>query len=337
MEDDDLLPILIQIKSILGFENQQKIITRMGDLRTTVIDAVFPQAKRRTNPSPMIKRSDLHAPIKAIALTRRGDGPQRIDDMTMSAEAFEPFPINPYRSISGADLNNFRQWDGKSRESFVARLMDLNRNTIRLTTEAMAAQVLTTGALDYPIMVDGKVTGKYKITFGTIAAISVSKLWSASDAKNADVLRVLVDMQDQIQISGYGSTIKYFAGKTAFYALVNLVESLPNDARIPATVKGNTINFADNEIRLVSETYNNPETGAVVKKVPDTTLIGYAEDAPHDLVYSSLDDIDSNFIAVPFWSKAVKPDTANEIRIISESKPLPVPYTHAVAKAVVTG
>jgi hypothetical protein len=329
-------PILIQVKAILGFENQQKIIARLGDLRSTIIDVVFSQEKRRTNPSPLIKRSELYTPIQAIALTRRGDGPQRIDNMTMSNEAFEPYPINPYRSMSGADLNNWKTWDASGRKGYVSRMIDLNRHTIRLTTEAMAAQVLTTGALDYPIMVDGNITGKYKITFGTIATVTVDVAIDDEDATLADALRIFIDIRDQIQTSGYGGTVKFLAGRDAFYALAALITSAPNDARIPGSVNQNTITLAGNEVRLVSETYYDPETDTQVKKVPDNTIVGYAEDAPHELIYSALDDIDSDFAALPFWSKAVKPDTANEIRIISESKPLPVPFTSAVAKATVT-
>lgn len=329
-------PILLQIRGILGFENQQKIISRFSDLRSTIIDAVFPVEKRRTNPSPMVKHSDLYAPIQAIALTKRGRGPQRIDNMELSNQAWEPFPINPYRGVTGADLSNWAQWSGESKEQHIARQIDLNRQTIRLTTEAMAAQVFSTGSVDYPILVDGSLTSHFKITFGTITAVSVTKLWSAVDAKIANVLEVLVDIRDQIQISGYGSTVKYMAGKNAFYALMNLISNTPNDSRYPATVNANEIIVAGNVIQLVSETYYNPQTKAQVKKIADTTIIGYAADAPHDLIYSALDDIDSNFVASPFWSKAIKPEGENEIRIISESKPLPVPYTHAIAKAVVS-
>ncbi len=328
-------PILISVQSILGFENQQKIIKRFGDLKTTVVDGFFPAEKRRNNPSPLIKLNELYAPVKAVALSRRGDEPQRIDKETMSGEAIEPFPINVYRSMTGADLNNWRIWDGKGREGFIARQLDLNRHTIRLTTEAMSAQAITTGALDYPVVVDGALTGSYQFTFGSITAVSVTTLWSAAGAKLADALKPLVDIRKQIQLSGYGSSVKFMAGEKAFYALVNLVTSLSNDNRIPAKVEENTVNIAGNVVRLVSETYTNPVSGAVVKKVPDTAVYGYAEDAPHELIYSSLDNIDSNFIAAPFWSKAVKTESGNAIKIISESKPLPVPYTHAIAKATV--
>lgn len=326
----------MQIKSILGFENQQKVILRLPDIRSTIIDVIFPPAKRRNNPSPLVKRSELYAPIQAIALTRRGDGPQRIDNQILSNDAWEPFPINPYRSVSGADLSNWRLWNGESQEQYISRQIDLNRHTIRLTTEAMAAQVLSSGTLDYPILVNGTLTSHYKITFGTIATVAVAKKWDANDAKITDVMKVLVDCQDQIQTSGYGASVKFLAGKNAFYALVALISSAPNDSRYPGTVNQNEIILAGNVIRLCSETYYNPQTKAQVKKVADTTLIAYADDAPHELVYSALDDIDSGFIASPFWSKAVKPDTENEIRIISEAKPLPVVYTPAVAKAVVS-
>jgi hypothetical protein len=331
-----VLPILIQIKQILGFENQQKLILRLPDIRSTIIDYVFPPEKRRTNPSPLIKRSELYTPIQAIALTRRGGAPQRIDNQTMTNEAWEPFPINPYRGVTGADLNNWRLWNGETQEQYIARQIDLNRHTIRLTTEAMGAQALGGGALDYPILIDGAMTSHYKITFGSIATVSVSKKWDAADAKAGHVVKVLVDMRDQIQTSGYGSQVKYLAGKSAIFALFNLISSATNDARYPTTVTENEIVIAGNTIRLCSETYYNPQTKSLVKKVADTALIGFAADAPHELVYSALDDIQSGFIASPFWSKPVYVEGDNEIRIVSESKPLPVVYTPAVAKATVS-
>lgn len=331
-----MLPILVAIRNILGFENQMKIIQRLPDIRSTILDLVFPPEKRRNNPSPLVKQSELYTPIQSIALTRRGGAPQRIDNMTLSNAAWEPFPVNPYRGITGADLNNWKLWNGESQEQYIARQIDLNRHTIRLTSEAMAAQALSGGALDYPVLMDGVLTNHFKVTFGNIATVAVTKKWDANGAKIGDVMKVLVDQRDQIQTSGYGSSVKFLAGKNAFFALFNLISSATNDARYPSTVSENEIIIAGNVIRLCSETYYNPQTKAQVKKVADTALIGFAADAPHELIYSALDDLDSGFIASPFWSKAIKPDTENEIRIVSESKPLPVIYPHAVAKSTVS-
>jgi hypothetical protein len=326
--------IQFDINTFFSREAIVRSLTDMPELASPVMDNIYKAERRRNHPLPTVAVSDLQQPISNIAVSRRGSEPTPLYSDSGEITHIEPQPFRPSERLNGVEVNNFRLLDTSSVELLLNNKIDRLRRVVRASTEALAAQSLT-GKISYPMHMDGGF-GTYEVNFGSTLSYTPSILWDDSAVGIDDILETLIEMEADIQESSrYSTGIKFWAGKKAFMALSKLVQSFEGRSVI-ASVDEKSILLGGYRVELMNTLYTDPATGDAVKVVPDGKLLAVASEAPFELIYAVLDDLDSNLVPLPFFVKPVEDKRTSSIELIAESKPLPVPYTKAVNWAAVT-
>ena len=323
------------INSFFSRDSLIRTLTDMPELASPVLDSVYRTEKRRNHPLPTVAVSDLQQPITNIAVSRRGSAPTPLYGDSGQITHIEPQPFRPSERLNGVEVNNFKLLDRTGVQLLINNKIDRLRRVVRASTEALAAQSLT-GKISYPMMMDGGY-GVYEVDFGSTLSYSPSVLWDDSQVAIDDILETLIEMEADIQeTSRYGDGVRFWAGKKAFMALSRLVQAFEGRSVI-ASMDEKSILMGGYKIELMNSAYIDPATGSPIKVVDDTKLLAVAMDAPFELIYAVLDDLDSNLVSMPFFVKPVEDKRTSSIELVAESKPLPVPYTRAVNWATVTG
>lgn len=141
---------------------------------------------------------------------------------------------------------------------------------------------------------------------------------------------MFIKMQVLFQRSGISGRIVYWAGRDAFLKLFTLVTRILTSTKLVAEA-GVSMSLGENfvmigtcKVELAAEEYWNPQTKVFVPIVAVDTFTAIALDAGHQMPYASIDDLDSNLQALPFFIKPLKTDNPSGYSLIAESKPLPV-------------
>lgn len=311
-----------------------KALSAMPELKSPVMDNIYAEEKRRNHPLPTVPVNDLQQAVRNIAITKRGGEPVPVYEDSMNITHIEPQPFRPSERLNGVDVNNLKLLDDVGIELLVNNKIDRLRRIIRASTEAMAAQSLK-GAIAYPMAMDGGY-GTYSVDFGSTLSHTVATAWNDSTISPDDVLADLINMEAEIQAeTHYGSEIRFWAGQDVFMALAKVVQDIGNTSSA-AIIDAKTINLAGFRVELMNSSYTDLATGTQVKVVDTDSVMAFAADAPFELVYTVIDDLDSALTAMPFFVKQVKDPRTSSVEIIAESKPLPVPFTKGIcwAKAV---
>lgn len=305
-----------------------RALSAMPELKSPVMDGVYPEEKRRNHPLPTVSVTDLQQPVTNIAVTRRGSDPIPVYEENSVITHIEPQPFRPSERLNGVDVNNLKLLDESGIELLVNNKIDRLRRIVRASTEALCAQSLK-GSLAYPMAMDGGF-GTYSVDFGSTLSYSAESLWNDSAISLDSILADLIGMEAAIQNnSHYGSEVRFWAGQSAFMALAKVVQDISNSS-VSAIIDAKTINIAGFRVELMNSSYTDLATGSQVRVVDSGSVMAYAADAPFELVYSVIDDLDSNLTAMPFFVKQIRDQRSSTIEIIAESKPLPVPFTKGI-------
>lgn len=302
-------------------------------LNSPVMDTVF--ANRPQLGLPIIGRDDVNTVVRAVALTRRGAPSIPIAPGSGQTDFFEPFPIHPDVFVGAHDLNNLKLLGPAGKEAWAQQKTDLLRRTIRITTEAMAAKAIS-GTLAWPVQLEGGSFDTYQVVFGAPVSYTPDKLWDAVDAKISHVMQQLQDLQEALQENGYGGTIEFWAGRSAFAALLVLVEKVTTTAKIRVEISDKGIDVGGFLIKRRTERLRNPQSGAMEPTVADTDLLAIALDAGHVMPYAALDDLDANLQPLPMFVKPIEKKNPSGVQLVGNSKPFPSPNMKGIAKAQVT-
>lgn len=323
------------INSFFSRDALIRTLTDMPELSSPVLDSVYKAEKRRNHPLPTVAVSDLQQPITNIAISRRGSAPTPLYGDRGEITHIEPQPFRPSERLNGVEVNNFKLLDRSGVQLLINNKIDRLRRVIRASSEALAAQSLT-GKISYPMIMEGGF-GTYEVDFGSPLSFTPSVLWDDSQVGIDDILETLIEMEAGIQeTSRYGEGIRFWAGKKAFMALSKLVQAFEGRSII-ASFDEKSILIGGYRIELMNSAYVDPATGSPVKAVAENKLLAVATDAPFELIYGVLDDLDSNLVSLPFFVKPVEDKRTSSIELVAESKPLPIPYTRAINWATVTG
>ncbi|ADD68996.1 conserved hypothetical protein [Denitrovibrio acetiphilus DSM 12809] len=305
-----------------------RALTTMPELRSPVMDNIYTQERRRNHPLPTVSISDLQQAVKNIAITRRGSEPLPVYEDSINITHIEPQPFRPSERLNGVDVNNLKLLDDIGIELLVNNKIDRLRRIVRASTEAMAAQSLS-GSIAYPMAMDGGY-GTYSVDFGTTLSHNIETPWDDAGITLDNVLSDLISMEANIQSeTHYGSDIRFWAGQKTFMALAKIVQSV-NNTSITGMIDAKTINIAGFKVELQNSSYTDLVSGTQTKVVDSSKVMAFAADAPFEMIYSVIDDLDSNLTAMPFFVKHVKDPRSSTIEIIAESKPLPVPFTRGI-------
>lgn len=331
--------MLVNLKGLFTAQAVAEALTRLPDLKTTVLDAAFPQ--RPTHPFPAVGLSELTPVTGTIPVVSRSGLPIPIGGDELDIALIAPQPIKPSINVTAAELNDLKMIMGNAAglEAWKGNKIDALRRAVRDTTEAMAVGVLYQGKLAWPSRRDGGAMATYEVDYGSpLTYAPAAKLTAASKVK--DVYLILLDMRGKIREEGIGGHVVFHAGKDAFLAIMGICENYVSTARgdnvrVELSKEQGVINVGGFDIRLMDETYNDPVSGSHVAKLNPKALVGFATDAVGKVWYCAIDSISAQNAAVPFHvvPEALPGDSG--FRLIAQSKPLPARNSRATCTAVV--
>jgi hypothetical protein len=325
--------IIVNLRTYFTPAAIAQTLKKLPPLKTPVMDTIF--IDRPQLGLPVIGVDQVTAITQTVPMVKRGGASVSIGGDSKTIAYYEPLPIRPSDDLTAKDLNDFKLLDPKAgRQTWINNKIDMLRRTVRLTTEALCAQALT-GAINYPLRLDGGGWDTYNVAYGSPLSFTPAKAWDAADIKIKDVYSDLLDMQLLIQDNGWGSELEIWAGKTAYKALVGLADSSTPKDKIRVELKEGGLAIAEFLVKVRAETYKNPQTGAAVKMVADNQIVVIGKDGGQRLFYCAVDDLEANLLPMPFFVKPIERQDPSGVRLVAESKPFPAPNIHAICWATV--
>lgn len=321
------------------------LVTKLVERRTPVSSTIFERVFTNRVPrgTSRISLADILRVTKSMPVISRGGQAIPLERSKAAITLIEPLAIRLSDSITGAMMNDLRTMYGDGGENGQAAVAsELDRMVLRLMTSteltrnALCAQALT-GRIDYMMDSEG-VKERYVIDYGTTQTYTPTTALDDQGATLVTLANVLADMRKKINTAGYSGRPLVLAGRNAFSTIANLVMATDETARMGAAIDGETIRILGYEITLVDDTYNDTDAGGkdVVKESMDPNSLCMVMENAVELDYCAIDDIDGNLVASPFFNKTVRLQDPSAIKVISESKPMPLVASQAICWATVT-
>jgi len=298
-------------------------------LKTPVMDRVYPESVRKQHQFPVLGINEIKKTIKNVPVVRRGTAAVVLDQGQGGITYIEPQPIDVSSFLTAKELNDMKLLSEKGVQDYIAEIIDYQRQVVRKTTEALAAQSLK-GEISYPMKTNAGLD-TYTVNFGSTLSYTVTTAWNNANKKLADVLMDLISISELINNKGY-SNIAFLAGSSAFSALAGLVLAVQGN-RINAQVTEKSITVAGFTVELFNGVYTDLTDNSTKYVIDTDKICAVALDAPFRLYYCAIDDIDAGLVAMPFFATPETKKNPSGIEIVGRSKPLPVPVVEAICWA----
>ena len=322
----------IDLKAFFTMNANIERLKRLPELKTPVMDLVYPNNRRTNYPKSIIAAEDLPKEIKNIPVINRGTEAVIITTDS-KIRGFEPFPIEASLRILASDLNDIISLGYATRQAHIDQKVERLRRITRATTEALAAQSLT-GKIKYSLKSMGEDKNLYIIDYGETKTFTPRAKWNAAGITIAEIIADCLSMTDSVSGIGFGNqTVVLLNAATFAIVMKKVLESKTNILNI--TVNDNAINFPGFTMIRMGSTYYDYQNKKDFPVIPDNKACAIAIDAPHWLPYCAIDDIDANLAPLPFFSKAEKLSNPSAGEIYGKSKPFPVPIVDAICWAEV--
>ena len=306
-------------------------LEKLPPLQTPVLDRIYPESVRKQHQLPVLGINEIKRTVKNVPVVRRGTAAVPLQDGQGGISYIEPQPIEVSSFISAKELNDMKLLSEKGIQEYIAGVIDYQRQVIRKTTEALAAQSLK-GEISYPMKTNAGYD-LYVVSFGSTNSYTVSTPWNAENKKFADVLLDLIRISELLNKKGY-SNVAFLAGSRAFITLAQLVLNLQGDT-IKAQVTEKAITLAGFTVELFNGVYEDPRDGSTRYVVEPNYICAVALDAPFTLYYCAIDDIEAGLVAMPYYATPDMKKNPSGVEIVGKSKPLPVPVVDAICWAEV--
>ena len=321
------------LKKIVTTTNVIQQLNKLPELKTPVMEDIYPASVRDTYPDVVIKIEEVASIVRATPVVRRGSSSVTIGGGGSSLTYIEAQPVDVNYPVPAHVLNNLKQLDSKAQQNWLRSRVDFARKTVRATSEALCAQSLT-GKINFAMKTDAGMD-LYTIEYGTVATVTNTKKWDDDATKLSDIVAYLNLMAEKIEEQGGGVEVEYKVGKTAFAALVNKITNLPNDTRIDAKVNGNEISLAGFKLTRYASRYYDPKAKAYKDVIDPKKVKAVAKDGGFAFRYLAIDDLDAGLQALPLYMKPIKVEDPNGWKLMAHSKPLPIPDVNAMADGTV--
>lgn len=309
-----------------------RTIDRAPPLLAPVRNTVYTNAQ--THPLPLIGLDEIQHVISNVPVVRRGTQAVAMNAGGSDILYIEPQGVDVSTFVSAAEMNNWRVLSGASIQSIIDSKVMRQQLTVRKTTEALCAQSLT-GAISYPMKVDGGGTDTYEIDFGAPLTVTPALTWDHADATVETMYLHLVAMDEAIQAKGWGGNLLTFAGKTAFSKLIVAANAGAENNAIKVRVDKDSVWLGTYQIKMTAATYKDA-SGVATKEIPDNSLCMVDLAAPHTLWFLSIDDLEAGLVALPFFASPEYRRNPSGADILGRSKPLPAPVVKAICWSIVT-
>ena len=304
-------------------------LQRLPELKTPVMDLLY--TDRRNHPFPVVGYRDLGLPAGNIPVVRRGSQSYPLVPTSGKVSMIEVQPVNPSVFVSAADLNNLKLLDPSGQQTYIDNQIDNLRRATRATAEALAAQSLT-GAISYPLRGEGGALLTYDVSYGTVGAVTISTKWDGT-ATVSGIIKDIGKIMDELKKTAPAMDVVFLCGFDVYAVLVEKIGSLPNSAI--AQIGPDYISIGGIKIMVLNANYTDLATGSAVSAIPAKTVLAVDRSSGFKLLYAALDNMDTGLVAMPFFAQPVTTHDPSGVKIIGESKPLPVPNVKGIVKAVV--
>lgn len=304
-------------------------LENLSPLKSPVMDRVYPESVRKQHQFPVLGINEIKKTIKNVPVVRRGTAAVVLDQGQGGITYIEPQPIDVSSFLTAKELNDMKLLSEKGVQDYIAEIIDYQRQVVRKTTEALAAQSLK-GEISYPMKTNAGLD-TYTVNFGSTLSYTVSTAWNNQNKKLSDILMDLISISELINNKGY-SNIAFLAGSSAFSALAGLVLAVQGN-RINAQVTEKSITVAGFTVELFNGVYTDLTDNSTKYVIDTDKICAVALDAPFRLYYCAIDDIDAGLVAMPFFATPETKKNPSGIEIVGRSKPLPVPVVEAICWA----
>lgn len=324
---------MIDVKPLFTPAQMVRRLRTMPVIKTRVIDTVFPN--RPQVPSAVIGADLVNRVANAMPLVKRGGQSIPATSETGSLSGYEPLPIRLSSTITGQDLQNLKLlMQNGSSEQWATNKTELLRGSTRKTAEGMAAQALT-GTISWPVQLEGGNFDTLSVSFGVPTAFTPAKSWGANDAKLNHVFESVEGMEEALNDEGYGETLEIWAGKTAYSYMLAMAMASTTTSKVKVDITQEGINVGGYMVKRMAQKYRHPQTKTMTPVVADNDLLLIDLAAGHSMPYAAIDDLDGKLQSLPFFIKPITLQDPSGIKLVSESKPFPIPVIKAICKATV--
>lgn len=314
-----------KLKSYFSLDANIKRLQESTELKTPIMDIVYPESKREQYQSAIVKKSDLPAEIKNAPVVERGDSAYEIPGKITTINGYEPYAIELSKRIPATEINDIiSNISTAGTTTILDTIYERMRKTVRATTEALAAQSLS-GKISYAVKDSPDL---YTVDFGKTKTKTPNKKFNESTATLSDAFDLFYGMCDDISVNGYGQEINILAGRNAFSSLVSLLVKSNNSIGI--TVENNSIIFPGFSVIRIASSYYDYKTKTNKQVIDDNKLCAVAIDAPFWLPYCAIDDFSAGLASLPFYTTYEEVKNPSAIDVFGKSKPFPVPVLDCI-------
>ena len=314
-------------------QNVAAALALLPDLKTKVMDDLYPESVRTTHPFAQISLHELTEIAHAVPVVRRGTQSIPLGNGAGQISFIEPQPIDINKFVTAKELNDIKLLSPDGQQTWLNDKIDYGRKTLRATAEALACQSLT-GTLDFPMKIDGGYD-TYTLSFGTVEDVVPTKMWDAAGSTLADVNKTLNKMAEKIEDNGFGMKVEFRCGANVETFLVELIGSIQNDTRIIAKVTEEHIIIGKHRIKKLKGRYRNPQTKVFENAIGDNVIQAIDVDAGFRFRYLAIDDIEAGLAALPMFVKTIISQNPSGYQVFFKSTPLPIPVVKAMNKSTV--
>ncbi len=302
----------------------------------------------RTNLHPQITIAirTNEANTQNVPLINRGNSSIPLYFGQSTDTMYEPQTISLNTIISAKDFQDLAQISKVfTLETWLASKVNGLRDSTYKTIEALCCQALN-GTIDYALKAHEGTLSKYYCDFGnlvTAPTLTGSILWDDEDKTIEQIAEDLLNFRTAItDNASYGGKMGILAGKGAFFALMGKMTTVnTNPTKISIEVKGDILILNGYTIEYFGDAgYKDPADGSDIPCIPATDIIMFSEDAPFTMNFLALDVFDktqsNNLVVDPFYVRNEFQSDPDGLKVMSMSKPFPIPVTISTLKVTVS-
>jgi len=307
-------------------------LNRLPPLRTFIMDLIYPESVRFNHPKDKLAHADLGLPEKNIPLITRGSQSYAVPLDKTALKLIDPANITPSLKIGAHEANEMRSIGLEQVKQLIDRKIDKLRKIVRKTTEALAQQSLS-GKISYAIRNADDTLDVYEVKFGDIKKVNIAKKWNAAGITPGEIVADIGAIISDMQLTSDGTDIAFLCGSDVFAALVNVAAQNKNSDIIK--VMPDHILIGNVKFIICNAMYYDHKTKANVKAIPAKTIKAVAKDDAFSLAYCALDSFAASHAGLPFFIDTVEEKDPEALKLVAQSRPMPIPNVDAIRDAEV--
>jgi len=320
------------LKKFFVIEMLVNALNRLPPMRTPIMDLIYPESVRFNHPKDRLAHSDLGLPEKNIPLITRGSKSYAVPLNETELKVIDPANITPSVSIGAHEANEMRSLGLAQQQQLIDTKINRLRTIARKTTEAMCQQSIT-GKIEYDIRTSDGTTDIYRVNFGKPRTVDIAKKWNEAGITVAEVVADIGKFLESLQETSDGTDIVFLCRTDVYSALVKIAAGTKNSDLIK--VFPDHVLIGNAKFIICNASHWNYKKKANVNAVPEKQIIAIARDDAFKLAYCALDSFEANHAALPFFVKTVVSDDPEELKLIAQLRPMPIPNVDAIRLAEV--